>query len=237
MSINFSEFIRMLGSDPKNSDPEFRCARDSDPKFQAAAAESDRFEERLHRALLKIRAPKGLQDELKSMPGPVRQLWSWKPIALAASLVLAVAVGMLLNRPEPELPLMHRYLSAHFQVDGHDLLEMAARGELTEDINLMLAGFGLQISPELAARVQSVKICDTPNGRGVHFVFSSSDGPITVFVMPRTEVTDGEAISFDGMRAILVSLQRGSAAVIGTPQQPIAAYHDVLQNALTALTS
>ena len=140
--MNFSEFIRILGSDPKNSDPAFQRARNSDPKFQAAAAESDRLEERVRRALLQVRAPDGLQDDLKSIPGPVRRSWSWKPIALAASLVLAVAVVMFLNQPEPELPLMHRYLSAHFQVDGYELLERAARGEPTDEINQMLAGLG-----------------------------------------------------------------------------------------------
>ena len=50
MSMDFSEFLRRLGADPGNRDPEFLHARKSDPEFEQAAAAAEAFEARLERA-------------------------------------------------------------------------------------------------------------------------------------------------------------------------------------------
>jgi hypothetical protein len=51
MSMNLSEFIRQLATDPDSQEPEFLRARNSAPEFVAAASESARFETRLRRAM------------------------------------------------------------------------------------------------------------------------------------------------------------------------------------------
>ena len=44
-------------------------------------------------------------------------------------------------------------------------------------------------------------------------VLATENGPLTVIYMPGTEVTDHEVLAFDGMEAMLVSLERGSAVI------------------------
>jgi hypothetical protein len=45
-------------------------------------------------------------------------------------------------------------------------------------------------------------------------------------------VTDGQLVSFDDMQAVLVSLERGSAAIIANANQSIENLPDLLRRAL-----
>ena len=62
MSMNFSEFKKLIGADPWNQDPETLRARNSAPEFETAAKEAEAFEEKLQSAL-RIQAPADLLDD------------------------------------------------------------------------------------------------------------------------------------------------------------------------------
>ena len=51
MSMNFSEFKKLLGADPKIREPETRRARESGNQFEQAIAEAESFERKLEAAL------------------------------------------------------------------------------------------------------------------------------------------------------------------------------------------
>ena len=63
MSMDYSEYKRLLGADPRNRDPEFLRARDASPEFREAALEADRFETQLERALA-VKPPADLIETL-----------------------------------------------------------------------------------------------------------------------------------------------------------------------------
>jgi hypothetical protein len=63
-------------------------------------------------------------------------------------------------------------------------------------------------------------------------VLETEHGLVTVILMPRTNVTDGQYVSFDGMRALLVSLDNGSAAIIADADQSIEALPELLRRSL-----
>jgi hypothetical protein len=60
-----------------------------------------------------------------------------------------------------------------------------------------------------------IKYCPTPDGKGVHMVLNTEHGPVTVILMPATSVDERESRLSNGMQARLVSLSRGSVAVMG----------------------
>ncbi len=64
--MNFSEFTRWLKSDPASQDADYRAARVSGPEFIAAAAASDEFERKLHRAAA-LPVPHGLSESIKAL--------------------------------------------------------------------------------------------------------------------------------------------------------------------------
>ena len=51
MSMDYSEYKRLLGADPRNQDPAFLRARESSPEFRDAAAEADRLESKFQQSL------------------------------------------------------------------------------------------------------------------------------------------------------------------------------------------
>ena len=77
-----------------------------------------------------------------------------------------------------------------------------------------------------------IKYCPTPDGKGVHMILNTETGPVTVFYMPDTQVTDKELLAFDNMEAILVDLQSGSAAIIGPDQQLISSLYNLVQDSI-----
>jgi hypothetical protein len=90
----------------------------------------------------------------------------------------------------------------------------------------------MQTASELEEVVSVIKYCPTPDGKGVHMVLNTNDGPVTVIYMPTTEVNDREVLQFDDLQAMLVSLEKGSAAIIGTGAQSISALYSVIQDSI-----
>ena len=218
MSMNFSEFKKLIGADPGNRDPETLRARHSSPEFEAAAVEADVFEAKLQTAL-HIQPPADLLDQLKEISQqPVRQR-NWVPLALAASLLVFVGAAGLVWKQSRTWDSVESYVADHYSHDGSDMTANATDYLSDQDISKILAKLDARADQELAGRIKLIKFCPTPDGRGAHMVVSTDQGPVTVFYMPKTQVTDGEMVEFDQMHALLVSLEHGSAAIIGEQSQ------------------
>jgi hypothetical protein len=235
MSMNFSEFKRLLGADPGNQDPAFLRARESSEEFIRAAAESDRFERRLERAL-DIPVPGDLLSSLEAITAtPVKSSPPWRNYAIAASLLLAVAAaGLTWRMNTVGFDSVEQYVVYHYNHDGERVL-ISSEGQTADDVDTILARFDVEMAPDLSQMVSLIKYCPTPEGKGAHIVLNTPEGPITVIYMPGTPVTDGEMMDFDGMQAQLVSLAGGSAAIIGSRQQRVGQFYGLVQNAFITI--
>lgn len=230
--MNFFEFTQQLGANPTSQEPEFLRARNSSPEFIQAASESDRFERNL-RAALVIAAPQDLLANIKeiSASAPAGRA-SWRHYALAASLLLAVAVtGITWRMNTMSFDSVEQYLAYHYNHDGQTLVLRGA-GQEADNVNEILARFQVKMTPDISRMVGFIKFCPTPDGKGAHIVLNTDSGPITVIFMPDTAVTDGEMLAFDGLQAQLVTLEHGSAAIIGTDSQGITRFHQLVQNSI-----
>lgn len=234
MSMDYSEYQRLLGADPRNRDPAFLAARESSPEFRAAAEAADRFEALLEQAVA-LEAPADLTEGLSRIPvsdkHPLRERRAWWPIAVAASILLMVGAAGLVWKMQPAWDTVPDYVVDHYRHDGAMLL---ARGDghAVVEVSDMLAAFGVEAAPELAGIVNVIKSCPTPDGRGVHMVVNTDRGLLTVIYMPDTSVTDGERLTFDDREALLVALPKGSAVIIGAGQQGISDFHALVQGAI-----
>ena len=234
MSMEFSEFRRLLGVEPGNRDPSFLRARDASPEFRAAAAEADRFEDRLQRALA-VPAPADLTGLLRAIPRAApqarKQSRGWR-FAMAAALLLAVGATGLTWRMNTGWDSVQDYVADHFRHDGPAMLAMAAGGPQAINVGTVLAEFGMTASPALTGIVSVIKTCPTPDGKGVHMVLDTERGLVTVIYMPDTPVTDGEHIRFDDRDAVLVALRSGSAVIVGSDSQQVAGLHSLIRESL-----
>ena len=240
MSMDFSEFRRRLGAEPRNRDADFLRARDASPEFSEAAAAAERFEGKLERAL-SLPEPPGLIDALlgaaQAAPAPGRR--NWWPAALAAGLLLALTAGGLSWRASHHWDSVEEYVIDHYYHDGVTMLEEARSGQVAPtaaaDLQALFARFGAQAAPALTELIGVVKVCVTPDGQGIHLVLNTESGLVTVIYMPNTGVEDREFFEFDGQQAQLVQLQHGSAAIVGAGPQGAADFYALVQDSILPL--
>ena len=236
MSMDFSEFKRLLGADPRTRDPAVLRARDASPEFREAAAEAERFEDRLERAL-RLAEPPDLLDGLRAIARPKRtaaRRETWWSMALAAGLLLAISAAGLNWWSGHRWDSVEEYVIEHFYHDGVELLADTGSAD-SANVQAMFADFDVQAAPPLADVISVIKHCITPDGRGIHMVLDTGGGLITVIYMPGTRVEDRETFGFDDQQALLVQLQHGSAAIVGTGRQNVADYYALLQDSIQPL--
>ena len=218
MSMTFSEFKQLLGADPFNRDAETLRARNSAPEFEAAAEAAESFEHKLQ-AAVNLQAPSDLVSSIKNISQQPAKKSNWMPLAMAASVLIAVgAVGFAWKQAH-QWESVEAYLADHYSHDGPGLVAKATDIVDEQDILKILASLDASIDQPLAGTVKFIKFCPTPEGRGAHMVVSTQQGPMTIIFMPKTPVTDGKVITFGEMRALMVSLEHGSAAIIGNQSQ------------------
>ena len=236
MSMNFSEFKKLIGADPWNRDTETLRARNSAPEFEAAAAEAEVFEEKLQSAL-HIQPPADLLEGIKSISREIESIQparkrNWMPLALAASLLIAVgAVGMVWKQSR-QWDNVEAYLADHYSHDGDTLVTQATDIVSEQAVVKIMASLNASADQQLAGRIKFIKFCPTPEGRGAHMVVSTDQGPMTIIFMPKTQVTDGELVRFEQMHAFLVNLEHGSAAIIGKQSQAVESMEAVIRESL-----
>jgi hypothetical protein len=231
--MDFSEFRRKLGAEPRSDDPELLAARESSGAHRELAAESDRFEAKLEGACA-LPVPDDLVDGLCAIPGAApRRRIAW-PVALAASLLIAVGavgIGWQVSR---EPLTVEDYVMSHYRHDGERMVAQSMEAGYG-DVHELLAEFGLDAEPALADAIRLVKRCPTPGGDGVHMVVHTANGPLTIIYMPDTAVTDHATLAFDDQVAVLVQLERGSAAIIGAGRAPVELFYAVVHDGIVPL--
>jgi len=234
--MNFSEYIRQLGAEPRSQDPEFLRARQSSPEFLQAAEEADAFEEKLTRAV-DLQLPGDLMESILQISrNPAGAATAettpwWRSMALAAGILIAIGAAGITWNMNRGWDSVDEYLADHYSHDGPGLVARAG-DKTSKDIQAIFALFSVEAAPELAKIVSIIKYCPTPDGKGVHMVLNTNQGPVTVIYMPATEVNDHETLEFDGMQALLVSLEKGSAVIIGTGSQSITSLYSVVQESI-----
>ncbi len=227
--MDLSEFKRRLAADAGRMDAEMQAARGAGPEFEAAAAEAERLEALLRRALA-LPVPDDIAAGLVAdLPAAPRRGWPGWPAALAAGLLLALGATAVLLSQRPRWDSVEDYVVDHYRHDGVRTVAMLGV-DRAPPVERLLAEFRLSAEPALAGVIGVIKSCPTPGGRGVHMVLDTQQGPVTVIYMPGTQVTDRALLAFDDVEALLVEMPGGAAAIIGHgPARHYAMVHDALR--------
>lgn len=235
--MDFIEFTRRLGAEPRSEDPEFVAARDATPENRQAAFEADAFEATLERAV-RLPEPEDLMDVIGSValrpatgPNVLRARWPW---ALAASLLVAVGAAGVTWQMNRSWESVEAYVMDHYRHDGEKIITRSLESPYG-DVHEVLAEFGLDAAPQLAGIVSLVKFCPTPEGKGVHMILDTESGPVTVIYMPDAKVTDREMMAFDDREALLLTVEGGAAAIIASPAQHVEDFYAMVHDAIVRL--
>lgn len=231
--MNADDLRRRLMTDPGRHQADAERARAEGGEAASVVSECEDFERLLDEALY-VEPPTDLEARLQQIPfragrqgdrdpaqdtatrGPGTMGW----LAIAASLALALAVTVFTLRDNPAQTNtdLSAFLAQHWAHDGVETLAAALSGpsEAPDRVQALLAGFGVQLEPELLGDVQLTKVCPTPDGAGAHLILDTDDGPLTVYYMPRTQVPgSGESYALaDGLHATVYNVERGSLALV-----------------------
>lgn len=192
----------------------------------ARGGEGDEFESLLERAL-RIDVPD------RAAPVSARRPRRWLPVAIAASLVLAV--GVVVNGLLDARYFSGDDLSADVVAHMHHEPESLRRTDAWVDPGefdrvLRQAGARLTVAPPA---VSYVKLCPFRGRMVAHFVVQASHGPVTVLLLPDEQIPSRVALDEDGFVGTLLPLDEGGGiAVVGEADSDIDEVKDQVASAL-----
>jgi hypothetical protein len=199
------EFRRRIGAEPFASEAELEAHRRECP---ACARHQDemRAMDGLIRQALEVNPPPDPKAEAAPARLPRRRI-----LAIAASLAVGVAVGLLIFVTAPRDAIAR-------EVVGHVLHEpdtMDSTGPLPPgDLARVLGPDGLRLRPD-AGDVTFASRC-VFEGRVVpHLVVRTSEGPVTVLVLSHRSIARPLRFEEQGHAGVVLPAPRGAIAVVG----------------------
>ena len=235
--MNYFEFKQQLLRDSFTKDEEFHRLRKEDLRCAKAYEDAMQFEKTLKSAF-EIKTPNNLKDSIvlrqathaNSMP-------TFQKYAIAATILLSFIVvssfWYVKNLYPSGSVSVEKFITAMVALESN--VKMADVPISLENVNQVFADYNAELRSEVG-KVHFVHDCHTPGGTGVHMVIATSEGPVTIYYMPKTKIEKGRVdFEIDKNQAVLVAMQQGSVAIIAENQQQIASIEPMLQNNLSFL--
>jgi hypothetical protein len=210
--MNCLEFRRQLGIDPQSTSAEFASHRQECARCAEAAARALEFEAALRRALSVEPATK-LAESILLAQATLQQrrrrtyLRRGGLLALAATLVLAVGVGMRVEAS----PLSAQAVE-HLREEPEVLT--ASQPLSPESVRAAFATRGISLKHDISGEVVFVGCCPMGRHATVHMVMPAGSGPVTVIYVVDDRVKQREDFQRDGWRGRSVPLGNGTLIML-----------------------
>jgi len=195
------------------------------------------FEKTL-KAAFEIKTPDNLKDSIvlrqtthtTSMP-------TFQKYAIAATILLSFIVvssfWYVKNLYPSGSVSVEKFITAMVALESN--VNMANNPISLEKVNQVFADYNAELRSDVG-KVHFVHDCHTPGGTGVHMVIATAEGPVTIYYMPNTTIENGRVdFEIDENKAVLVAMEKGSAAIVANTQQQIASIEPMLQDNLSFL--
>lgn len=215
--MNCLEFHRAKLAAPRESPPEAQAHAAQCAACRAFAQDIDDAERELERSLV-VAVPDGLADGVLLRVRPGRA--SWKPWALAASVLLAITLGgaALLYRPAATENYASQAIE-HVAAEPEAFSTLNARD--AQSLSELIRVSGGELKAPLGT-VRYVRLCPVENRTGLHIVFETPDGLATLLIVPAQPLRGSERATEAGWSALARPTQRGYYAVVTRTAQQTA---------------
>jgi hypothetical protein len=198
--VNCPEARLLIGAAPASATPALE-------EHLAACPECTRFRAEMQALDGNIR--RALQDPPERAPRARRAQPVFRPLALAASVLLAITVvGVWLLRPSDTLA--HEVV-AHVQAESgswatHEQIDGAA---ITRA--LRAAGVGFDVTSDKVTYAHS---CLFRGQHVPHLVLQTDKGPVTVLLLRHVQVRSPQSFQEAGLNGVIVPAESGSIALV-----------------------
>lgn len=207
--MNCLDFHRATLADPRRLAPEAQAHAAQCAACSAFAKSVDEAERDLERSL-SVPVPEGIADRALLRVGGGRP--AWKTWALAASLLLAVALGAGVFFYEPAAAQRYaRQAIEHVAMEPESLTTVKA-ADANALAELIRASGGTLKAPLGAVRF--VQLCPVDRGTGLHIVFETPEGLATLLIVPGQPLQKLQHASSTGWAALARPAGRGHYAIV-----------------------
>lgn len=219
--MNCLEFRRRLLEDPARDEADFLAHAGQCQSCQAEYQRCQQFEQNLLSAL-QVPPPPTLRDEIiqrhdaeftTEAPRRRRLL-----AGLAASLLLGIGIGMKLTLFNG--PALEQEVIGHI---AHEMPLLEGQADHWVDpgrLGQLFAELGGELDGQLG-RVRHAGRCQVGKGKGLHLVLQGEHGPVTLLMMPEQPVNGVLPLQAGELQGVILPLQQGSVAVVGTIGEPV----------------
>lgn len=229
---------------------DFRRAKLADPHRLTMAAEEhlmdcpacQRFARRVNegeRRMLQVLennapVPDGLAERVILMNTGRKGIGNppWKLLALAATVVMSVGVGIKsLYAPATESPTNYA-MEALEHTKRHDKALLASTTYPQRELHRVMATFGADLQDSIG-EVRMLQVCPMQHGHGWHIVLDTNMGKITLMLFPNSANGAGDipAIEARDQQFVALAERAGSGyfAVVGSSREQVEAFTALLR--------
>lgn len=221
--MNCLEFRRDKLADPRRLRPEAQAHAGGCPACAAFAREVDETERTLDRALM-TPVPEGLAERIIFQSRRPRR--AWRAWALAATIVMAVAVGFFVWDTQKNADHYARLAIEHVLMEPESFA--TTRNADPEAFRAVMETFGGSVK-DLPGRLRYLRLCPVEDSVGWHVVFETPDGLATLFLVPRKKPTVVESASVAGWSAVAHPAQGGYYAIVTASTAATSRFHQMLR--------
>lgn len=220
------EFRRQKLADPRRIPADAQAHAASCPACAAFAREVDDSERALDRALM-VPVPDGLADRILFDSRSTRR--AWRAWALAASLLVAVALGFGLWEGQRKANEYARLAIEHVAMEPQSLATM--RNPDPEAFRAVVEKLGGSVK-DLPGKIRYIRLCPFEDGFGWHVVFETPEGLATLFLVPGRKPQKVQTASVDGWSAAVHPMSRGYYAVVTASSNATSRFLQMLRDCI-----
>ena len=207
--MNCLEFHREKLADPRRLSAEAQAHAQACASCAAFARSVDESDQRLEEALASP-VPDGLADRIILRSRTKNR--AWRTWALAASVVLAVAVGSSFVRgPKNAADQYARLAIEHVMMEPESLTTV--RNADPPALRTIVQDFGGTLKA-LPGTIRYIRLCPVEDGTGWHIVFETPEGLATLLVIPGQPLGTTQHASSAEWSALARPTRRGYYAVV-----------------------
>ncbi len=221
--MNCLEFRREKLADPRRLSSEAQAHAGGCPTCTAFSREVEEIERALDSALL-APVPEGLADRIIFQSR--KPLPSWRVWALAATILVAVAVGLAFWSTEKGAQEYARLAIEHVLVEPESLTTV--RNADPDAFRAVVQNFGGSVK-DLPGPIRYIRLCPIEDGFGWHVVFDTPEGPATLFIVPAKAPKAVQSVSAGGLFASVHPVQGGYYAIVTGSQASTSRFYETLR--------
>ncbi|WP_372761714.1 DUF3379 family protein [Pseudoalteromonas sp.] len=242
------EFRRRTTAQPHAIDKQLSEFAKSNAERQRFINEMKDFDQQLHNAVNDITLPENLaerillttslqeqaqqQQQTRNKVLNSRVTFMRAPLAIAASFIALLTVLFFSGQQDHALTSAGQHALTHVY---HEISAMDKHATISLDsVNEKLATIGGYID-ELPGKISFAMFCDFKGERGLHLVFESDFGPMTVFIVPNKKQSFGFGENSFHDERFAGYINRGNQAdtiLIANTGAPIDVYNRRISNAI-----